>query len=347
VELMLESDPSGDVDVPSVSADAGVFSIVWKDRGVVPGGKVHGITSSDGGFTWSQELDLTPSMSATPNGQETDYIGTCVAGTKIYVTYVSDYLNPTLGAGSAGARKAYVARSLDAGATWQFEIALDAANPNRKNHFPYAAAFGETVYVKFETNNFGSNDNAVAWSIDAGGGWQVVDFPVSTGDTDSPDHNEGPSFVASSTSGAAVWIYHDNVLGQNEVYACGIRVPYTTIVGVPTLGAAFNFAVRGVPLANPGTSFVTVLSATGISPAYAVPDGRLLHVVPDALTLGVLSDPVLFALTSGTVLPSGAGDAPSIPFPLPIGATLYLASAIFEPSGAISAFTDPLILVAQ
>jgi len=78
-----------------------------------------------------------------------------------------------------------------------------------------------------------------------------------------------------------------------------------------------------------------------------VPDGRLLHVVPDALTLGVLSDPVLFALTSGTVLPSGAGDAPSIPFPLPIGATLYLASAIFEPSGAISAFTDPLILVAQ
>jgi hypothetical protein len=342
VESLVDANPTGDVDSPAVVVENGVIVAMWRDEGAVPGGVVTTASSFDGGLSFGPETVVSTNVTAAPAGQEVEYLSLDLVGLTAYATWVDDHLNPGLGSGSAGERKAYVATSYDGGLSWGAAIGLDfgAGNAARKNHFTAVKANSRVAYVWYELWNFGSNDNAYAYSLDQGQTWTSVEVPA-LGDTDSPDVLEGDFFAISPVSHTAVGVFHNNPLGQNEVFALGFRAPRLVATGTPFLGSAFGFGVRSA--FAPGFPFLVGLSGTGAAPATDLGGGLLLHLALDPLTFYVLGDPSLAPFTTGVTGANGDADCAAFPWPFGPGVTLYATALFVDPFlGVIAGAADPV-----
>ena len=353
VESPIETNTTGDVDNPQIAVtDIGLgvsgFLVAWRDEGMVAGGQVHTVTSIDGGVSWLSEQNASALVVGAQPAEEVEHISVDFGGGGLaYAAWVSDVLNPAVGAGSNGERKAFVASSVNFGLTWQPEIGLDAVNPTQKNHFTRVVAQGSIAYVHFETGNFTVNDNAIAYSIDGGLSWQT-EYRPATGDTDSPAPLEGHYFAMSKTGGAAVCGFLSNPSGQNEIYAISLRVPFMVENGNSVFGQPASFGARAIPDAVFVPFFGVLVSVTGSSPALPFGESRLLHLVPDDVTSFGLGDNFLNVLLTGLVDPMfAAGDTPVSPAILPPGETCYCAALGVNNSGAIDFHTDPIEITGQ
>ncbi len=343
-ETLIETDTTGDVDNVQVAIDGSVVAVCWADEAVLSGGAIHAQVSSDGGLTWlPSEVSVSPILEATP-GAVSRYHHADVSGSDVYVVWTDDHLQP--GTGDNG-RKVYVNVSQDAGLTWSGETALDGGNPGRANHFCRVDAVGSMAFVHFETGSFGGNDLAYAVTNDRGTLWRTP-FDVPTpGDTDSPNENEGTFFAVSPATLTGFSVWHDNPLGQNEVYGSAVRVPWLVTNGSPTPASPFGFGIRAVPAATAGSTFVVAVSATGTAPAIDLGNCFYIPLIVDPITVLAVTSPDLLAVLTGSIdpgpaSPQGDGDAPLFPFPLPPGLTIYASGIQLDPMGQPVRATDAI-----
>jgi hypothetical protein len=366
----IEVNTAGDTNISELDIENGTVWIVFEDfeNG---NGECHAMTSRDGGQTWgipdpmnpagallAQEVNLTPSVT-TVAGSGIRFQDVAFSSGRVWVAYAADFnaqqcIDPNTnlpaapnGGNDDDSRQAYISYSLDGGATWTTEVDLNPGTGGieLQNQFVRVKAQGDVCVVTMELLPYGNNDLGYAWTTDAGAtgfNFQMVTNSLGDGDVDSPGERHSEWFALLDDDSWIGLFYENQPFGQNEMFAAGGRLPYQVLPDTTlALGTPIGFGIGGVIQANPGTTFVTALSTTPYDGSLPICPGPFcIPFAIDATTLGVIADPVLAPLLSGSVATNGIGSALLFNNPGLIGVTFETVAIVLDPLGTLSASTD-------
>lgn len=294
----VESQTSGSSAFPAIASDGDHVLACWWESSS-PGASnttLHAMASNDGGASWGPEFTVSVQAESTA-GANVSYPTCEVRGDDMFIGYSDD-------SQSLGTRKAYLARSHDAGATWSFDQPLDAGSP-RSSDRVLVQATSSRVFTHLETTTTGPVVTAYSVSYDSGATFSPpVEVPNPLGDAEYGYlFNSTPLAVSDSTHVAMSAFWDGSNPGARELYVAGLET---------TLGSAYCFGA-GCPCANDEAA------------------GGCRNSTGGGATLSGTGNP---SVSSGSVVLSAIG--------LPAGAGLYFQGADRLNGGAGLVFGDGL-----
>jgi hypothetical protein len=327
----------GDVDDVRVFVQGQNILVYYQDDEISATDTLAAMLSTDGGITWTAEMNLSPATTAV-TGAGVVYIEAVLSGSSIYAAYASDFnasafnsSAPADGSNSAN-RQLYASFSHDLGATWTTDVPLD---PTRAGQECALAADGRTVVVAAQRNPFGTNSMAYFSSLNGGTTWKRTDVVSTQGaDVDQADtRDSGRTFAFNSATRTGMSLFAFNRTGRNEPYVCGFRAPGLALNAISSTQQ--TILISGV--ANPTvglTLFDLWFSASGTTPGFVLA-GQCLNLVPDGLTFA------LIGTVTGQI--NAQGEGLFGPFPTVVGTYgVDIAGIIVNLSNFDIQITDPI-----
>jgi len=341
----LETSTSGDAGSPAVAVDGQRVAVLFLDESSGQPA-VHSIASSNLFATWSSESVL--SSSASTPGAAATAPDVAMSGTVALATWADDAGNITSGGQSGySGRRAMVRRSSNGGQTWSSSTPVDSVG-GRPSNAPRVTIQYPFAYLAMELGMQGQNQIGFVRSADLGASFGDTE-ELTTTDANMPAPGI-PAFASDPIHRTGIIAFRDLTSGGHEPHAAAIRSPRLILSAPPTLGTSVQFQVDGVPLGANALLLTVVMSATGTAPSYSTgATTPMLHLVPDALTIALLTEPSYFINLNGSFSFFGIGSAGAFPWPLPAGAPDLYAAAIVHHAGTgiIEYVSEPLALISQ
>lgn len=311
-----------EVDTDNLSS---LVAVAWlEERSSTTEEEVRCIVSDDLGLTWPAADTLIGQYAAGVH--DVDGMDLRIGGGNVFVAWDDN---------RSGADLVYVARSTDAGASWEPDAQVSSANGGG---FPVFApnGGGATVALTMSTDAF-PNAAECAVSNDAGATWITS---VQTSDDPADVDFAECAYNALYDNLISVWL--DDRLGANHVYAGGFRPQTLTPLGTFSAGQPIHFE---------GSGFAGVLPRGGVLISGAAGDGIALT---DGRKTGLSPHPFFSAATaflggalSGAMQPDGSWTTPNINLPGSIapGTTLHFVGIEFLDKNNVGPISDVATLV--
>ncbi|MFA5806017.1 MAG: exo-alpha-sialidase [Melioribacteraceae bacterium] len=203
-EVRLTNDPTNSYtsfgDARCIAADGNVIHVVWYDGVTIAEGnwKIYYKRSTDGGLTWSANVNLSNNVSIAYNP------AIAVSGSYVHVVWYDNR-----DANLDGNMEEYYKRSTDGGITWGPEIRL--TNNTFKSLHPSIFASGLNLHLVWNDNRDGNYEVYYKNSSDGGDTWSA-DLRLSN----TASKSWMPSVAISGSVVHVVW--HDSTAGNWEIY---------------------------------------------------------------------------------------------------------------------------------
>jgi Neuraminidase (sialidase) len=187
------SNNAGDSAWPAIAADAGTVYVAWDDW-TTGNDDIFLSKSTDGGFTWSTQLNVSNDA-----GRSEDPAIAIDSGT-LYLVWDDDEF---------GNYEVLYSNSTDGGVTWS--AAVNVSNTDGSSYSPTIAIDAGTIHAAWYDDTSGNWEIFYSKSTDGGATWSpAVNVSNNLGWSDNP------AIVADS--GAAYLTWHDDTSGNNEIF---------------------------------------------------------------------------------------------------------------------------------